>query len=129
MNQGPQVTEESPATVMNQDPQEIEESPATVMNRDPQVTEESLATPGLPNPVDTTTPADSGSNYLGLETVSDSEILSMWQAFSSIFIPQRSRGDSTKQWQRFRPLRFRVVYVKYYELYTIGRGSILTNFD
>jgi len=97
MNQGPHVTEESPVTVMNQDPQVIEESLATVMNQDPQVSEESPATPGLPNPVDTTTPADSGSNYLGLETVSDSEILSMWQAFSSIFIPQRSRGDSTRQ--------------------------------
>ena len=72
----------------------------TVMNQAPQVAQESPATPGLLNPVDTSempNPADSSSNYIGLETVSDSEIPSMWQAFSSAFTPQRGEGDSTRQ--------------------------------
>jgi hypothetical protein len=70
----------------------------TAMNQE--VTEGPPAAPGLPDPMDTremTNAADSSTNYLGLETVSESEIPSMWQAFSSVFTPKRSRGDSTRE--------------------------------
>jgi len=71
----------------------------TAMNQDCQVIE-SPAAPGLPNPLDTIemiNAADSSGNYLGLETVSESEIPSMWKAFSSVFTLKRSSGDSARQ--------------------------------
>jgi len=72
----------------------------TAMNQDCQVTEESPAAPGVPNPLDTIemiNAADSSGNYLGLGTVSESEIPSMWKAFSSVFTLKRSSGDSARQ--------------------------------
>jgi hypothetical protein len=37
----------------------------------------------------------------------------MWQAFSSVFTPKRSRGDSTREWQWLSPFWFCIFYIIY----------------
>jgi len=72
----------------------------TAMNQDCEVAEGSLGAPGIPNPLNASemiNTTDSSGNYLGLETVSESEIPSMWKAFTSVFTPKRSSGDSARQ--------------------------------
>ncbi|KIM35905.1 hypothetical protein M413DRAFT_449528 [Hebeloma cylindrosporum] len=62
------------------------------MNQDSQVIEGSPGAPETTHTVEST-----GGNYLGLESVSESEIPSMWRSFTSLFTPRRRGGESAGQ--------------------------------